>query len=371
MKMLAEHVFRRNDIFRTIFMYVTIITAVGGSFVDTRSSVTNEMCEPPVLVFYSMTVGGTDIVLSVGGLNETSPLFGIYPDGNPWTTKWINLTKEDPEINFLLDQDQHINLMQAYFGHVPDLVGLRYECPLTKDNFTCIIKFMLNSDIVELSESTPAPSESMELIEGVSKWLNINILKNNSDILLDRWGLVCTGIANISDPNHMSIMTQVGNGWTTCTGTTPSPTRFWLSVNESNSVVEINSTYTRSNETGWATLNVSTNPGDSPSCSAKSILGWTVVANQTQLEGVYELPKLAKQIGGLDSETRKDCTNGQSYDFLIVLMIVVFLILAVVYLFFKNQIHVWMVENVLSRFGVENKESTTSSVNRSEFRPMI
>lgn len=371
METLPEYSLHRHGSIKIILIFMTILAVIGVSSGDVSTNMSEVMCEPPVLVFYSMSVGGTDIVLSVGGLNETSPLFGVYLNGDSWTTKWINLTREDPEIQFLLDQDQHVHLMQAYFGYTPDLVGLRYECPLTKENFTCIIKFMLNSDVVELSESTPAPSENMELIEGVSKWLNIDILKNNSGTLLNRWGPVCGAIANVSDPAHMSVTTQIGNGWTTCTGTTPTPTRFWLSVNESDSVVEINSTYTRVNETGWAILNVSSNPGSPPSCKATSVLGWTVLANHTQTEDVHELPQLAKLINGPDSGTRKEeCDNGPNYDFLVVLMIVVFLILAVVYLFFKNQIHVWMVENVLSRFGVENK-LPSSSVNRAEFRPMI
>lgn len=365
LKGTMECTFKKFSLPEIIVTFMTVFTITNAFRVNHSANMSDAMCEPPVLVFYSMTVGSTNVIISIGGLNVTSPLFGVEGNGDSWASKWVNISREDPEIQFLLEQDKNVNLMYAYFGNVPDLVGLRYECPLTKENFTCVVKFMLNSDKITLTESTPEPSTHSEIIEGVTKWLNIDILKNNSDTLVGRWAPVCTAIANVSDPEHMSVSSQNGGGWFTCNATTPSPTRFWLKVNDSSTIVETNSTYTKMNETGWAFLNVSTN-GTNHSCSAESILGWTVIANQS--ETVYETPQVAKLIGVPGSRGSRERNDGQNRDFFVILIIIVLLILAVVYLFFKNQVHVWLIKNVLSRFGANNKPSPSSRV---EFKPVI
>lgn len=353
-----------------IFIFAVTFAIVNASTASQSANVSDVLCQPPVLVFYSMSVGSTDIIVSVGGLNQTSPLFGVEGNGDAWSTRWVNVSRGDPEIEFLLQQDQNIYLMKAYFANTPDFVGLRYECPLTKENLTCVVKFALNSDTVELSDANSKLSSHAELVEGVSKMLNIDILKNNSDVLLSRWGPVCRAIANVSDPGHMNVSSQTGDGWTTCSGQTPSPVRFWISVNASGTVSEINSTYTKRNETGWAFLNVSTGGGSSSSCSVDSIVGWSVSASQ--IDAVHELPILSRLVSDPDSGGSKVGLGGPNYDFFILMMIVVFLILAVVYLFFKNQIHVWMMENILSRFGMGNKLSPpTTTADRVEFQPMI
>lgn len=364
---MLEHASRKYAINGEIIILVAVFAVAGASFIDPSSNMSDIMCQPPVLLFYAMSVGGTDIVLNIGGLNETSPLFGVFLSGDPWNTKWVNLTRQDPEIQFLLDQDRRVNLMKAYFGNGYDFVGLRYECPVTRTNFTCIVKFTLEDETVELTTSGYGSSPYHELENHILDWLNVDILKNHSEQLADKWEPTCTKIANVSDPGHMSLSTTSGDGWTTCDGSTPTPTRFWISVNDSGTVVSINSTYTKNREVGSAFLNISTSSRNL-SCSASSVLGWTVIANQT--ETIHELPTLAKLIGDSEPGLKKEgCGNGgQNYDFLIV-VIMIFLILAVVYLFFKNQIHAWIIENVLNRFGSDNKPA--SPVSHAEFQPMI
>lgn len=349
-----------------ILAFMTALAIADVSPTDPPANISDIMCEPPILFFYVANFGPLDATVGIGGLNQTAPLFGLESDGSDWHTKWVNVTRESPEIEFMFEHERNLQLIKAYFENTPDLVGLRFECPVTRQNFTCTIKFVFNSDMVELTESTPAPSSYLEIIENVGKWLSIDILKNNSGPLADRWEPTCANIANVSDPEHMSVSSQVGNGWFTCNATTPSPTRFWLKVNDSNAVVDMNGTYTKSTEKGWAFINVST-VGNEPSCSAESILGWSVTANRS--EPVYELPTPAKLMNVPSSESSKEVYSGQNYDFLVVLIIIILLILAVVYLFFKNQIHVWMIENVLNRFGAYNK--TPQPPTHAECRPMI
>lgn len=363
------HLSNRFVLVGTILVFAPAFAIADAHPTDLPANMSSLMCEPPVMFFYTMSVGATDAVISIGGLNQTVSLFGVESDGSSWHTRWANVSKEDPEMDFLLEMEHDLRFMLAYFDKPLDFVGLRFECPLTLHNLTCTIKLKFDSYLVEFTGSTPEPSPYMDVIEDVAKGFNIDILRNNSEALVNRWGPVCTAIANVSDPNHMTLTSQKGEKWITCNATTPSPTRFWIQVNDSNTLVDMNGTYTTKTEYGWAFMNVSTT-GPDPSCNAESILGWTVTANET--EPVYEMPTFARLVGGSGPEASREGYGGQNYDFLVVLIIIVLLILAVVYLFFKNQIHVWMIQNVLTRFGAYNKPPPPPpSSDLAECRPMI
>lgn len=366
---MARHPF--GGFLPTIATLVLLSSFVGAELDSSPwdGNATGRMCDPPVLLLVSLGLRDNyGPIMSVGGLNQTAPLFGVDYQGHNWTTKWVNLTKESPEIQFLFDQEGIVGLLfQGYSGNT-DFVSVRLECPIT-DNITCVIKYTVDSDADKKCNNVCREHLQYVTKGGLAQWIEFDLLRNHSKELQNRWGPICEKIANISDPGHMHLQSRLGNGWFSCEGHSPSPTRFWLTTNATMPPATINATYTRSNETGWAHLNVSTANGTGPfSCSAESVLGWSVTQNSSgdHLPSSPQLQKLVGRRGPAGQAEPKDDCGSHEFQFLVVVLIISFLVLLVIYLFFKERIHVWVTEKVLSRFGSGNKP-----VSRAGFRPVI
>lgn len=360
----------------TIAMLMLIASSVGA---ETESSpwsgnATAQMCYPPVLLFASL--GFRDNfgpVVSVGGLNQTVPLFGIDYTGNNWTTGWVNLTKEHPEVQFIYDVEGLVNLVFQGLSNGPTFVRVIVECPIT-DNITCTIKYTPDDDTLKKCNGNCDASLKDVTKGDLAQWIDFDVLRNHSQDLKDRWGPICEKIANVSDPGNMHIQMRPGDGQFMCTAWTPSPTRFWLTTNATTPPISVNATYIMKNDTGVAHLEFSvTNGTDPPSCNAESVLGWSLTTTSSGGQMIITDPgqqpsegQLQRLVGRRGTAGPKDECDSNEFQFLVVVLIISFLVLLVIYLFFKERIHVWVTEKVLSRFGTGNKP-----VSRAGFRPVI